>query len=243
MRFAIRGSRLLVMGALLSLAPCLLAQVNLQINNPPSNNVLDGIYVGSYSATNTSTGAQMQITCDDFKDNSDYNRTTYTSSAFGSFGNTLWGSLIGAATFYDKAAWLTLGMLNQTGLTQGYYSYAIWAVFDATDVLNWLKQYNDTAACNAVFGAGNNCSSTQVTSGGLLSNAQQNYMNGNYSNFVILTPQGCKGGAGSCPEQEFLELMPVPEGGSTLAYLLLAGISCFGAIIYCRRQTVRPDMA
>ena len=242
MRNAIRSSWLLMMGALLCLAPGLLAQVNMQINNPPSNNVLDGIYVGSYSATNTDTGAQIQITCDDFKDNSDYNKTTYNSSAFGNFSNTLWGSLVGAATLYKEAAWLTLGMLNQSGLAQGYSSYAIWAVFDATDVLNWLKQYNDTAACNAVFGAGNNCSSTQVTSGGLLSNAQQNYINGNYSNFLIFTPQGCKG-AGSCAEQEFLELMPVPEGGSALLYLLLAGISCFGAMFYARRRRAEAGMA
>jgi len=241
MRSAIRSLRWLMMGALLCLAPGLLAQVNLQINNPPSNNVLDGIYVGSYSATNTDTGAHTQITCDDFKDNSDYNKTSYNVSAFGNFSNTLWGNLAGAATLYKEAAWLTLGMLNQSGVTQGYYSYAIWAVFDATEVLSWLQKYNDTAACNAVFGAGNNCKSTKVTSGSLLSSAQQNYMNGNYSNFLILTPQGCKS-PGSCPEQEFLELQ-VPEGGSAIVYLLLAGISCFGAMFYSRRQTAKGGIA
>ena len=37
--------------------------------------------------------------------------------------------------------------------------------------------------------------------------------------------------------------MPVPEGGSALIYLLLAGISCFAAMFYSRRQNARADMA
>jgi len=239
MRCAIRSSWWLMLVALLFLVPSGFAgTVNLQINNPPSNNVLDGIYVGAYSATDTQTHAPTQIICDDFKDDSNYNPANYTVNTFSTLGSTLWGS--GAAIQYKEAAWLTLGMLNKSGVTQGYYSYAIWAVFAPGEVLSWLKSYNDTAACNAVFG--NNCTGTAAAAGSLLYTAQQNYMNGgNYSNFLILTPQGCS--STGCPEQEFFEPMPVPEGGSALIYLLIAGIACFGAMFYSRRRTAKGGLA
>ena len=54
--------------ALLCLAPSVFAgTVSLRLNDPPSNNVLDGIYVGAYGATIMGSG-QAQIICDDFKD-------------------------------------------------------------------------------------------------------------------------------------------------------------------------------
>ncbi len=37
--------------------------------------------------------------------------------------------------------------------------------------------------------------------------------------------------------------IPVPEGGAALMYLLLAGVTCFGAIFYSRRQTAMGDIA
>jgi hypothetical protein len=224
---------------LLCLGPRAIAQTEtLQINDPPSNNILDNIYVGSYSATNTQTGAGVQIVCDDFQDNSDYNAATYTVNTFNSLGNTLWGKNNPNATQqYDEAAWLTLQMLGQSGNQQGYYSYAIWAVFDPTDVANWLTKHNDMGACNAVFGGGSwNSGQCNGGSGGYLKMAStQTYTAGEFSNFIILTPQGCNG-AGTCPEQEFLLL--VPEGGTAATYLLLAGICCFGAIFIRNRRPV-----
>ena len=126
--------------------------LNLQLNNPPSNNILDGIYVGSYGAMNTATGAQTQIICDDFKDDSNFNAATYVVHSFSNLIGTVWG--LGAANQYQQAAWLTLGMLQQTGTVQGFYSYAIWALFDPSDVAKWLTSYSDSSACNAVFGSG-----------------------------------------------------------------------------------------
>ncbi len=236
---------LLLLGCM---APAALAgTVTAQLNNPPSNNVLDGIYVGPYSATNTQTGGSMQIICDDFKDESDYNPATYTTNSFSSLGSTLWGAqLLGShgmnyvTTLYEQAGWLAIGMVNATGAQQGYYSYALWAVFDASDVLSWLKNANDMAACNAIFG--NNCTSANASAGSLLYNAENNYMNGNYSNLLILTPTNCSG-PGSCAEQEFFEFVPVPEGGTALLYLALTGIACFGAIWYTRRRNAAATAA
>jgi hypothetical protein len=218
-------------------------QVELQINNPPSNNVLDGIYVGSYSAQNLTSGGNVQITCDDFRDNSNFNAATYTTNTFSSLGNTLWGSsILGSGgtmaqvtQLYDEAVWLTLGMLKQTGTTQAYYSYAIWAIFQPSQVAAWLTSYGDAGACNAVFGSGSwSGSQCNAGKGGLVgSAASQTYTAGEFSNVVILTPNGCT--ANSCPEQEFFEV--VPEGGSAALYLLMAGFACFGAMFYRSRQT------
>jgi hypothetical protein len=216
--------------------------VSLQLNDPPSNNILDGIYVGPYSAINTGTGAQTQIICDDFKDTSNYNQATYTIHNFSNLVGTVWGA--GALTHYEEAAWLTLGMLQQTGTTQGYYSYAIWAVFDPTGVASWLTSHGDSGACNSVFGNGSwGSGGCTAGSGGLLANAAgQQYTQGEFSNFLIFTPT-CSAGPGTCQEQEFFQLQQVPEGGSAVTYLGLAGIVCFGAMFYVRHQRPRTGIA
>ena len=230
---------LLLLAALVCLPSAAFANgtITAQLNYPPSNNILDGIYVGPYSATNLSGGGSLQMICDDFKDESNYSAATYTVNTISSLGNAIWASLPNATQLYEQAAWLALGMLQVTGTQQGYYSYALWAVFDPTDVLNWLKAYGDTGACNAIFGSGNNCNSTTVT-GGLLQQAQLNYASGNYSNVLILTPN-CSGAL--CQEQEFF--LFAPEGGSALLYLLLSGASCLGAVWQSRRHTSGPARA
>jgi hypothetical protein len=250
--------------ALLCFVPCAFSQ-ELQINDPPSNNVMDGIYVGSYSANNLTTGGSVQITCDDFKDNSDYNAANYTTNTFSTLGNTLWGSYLMSqaggnytlnqvTALYDDVAWLTLAMLKQTGTEQGYYSYAIWAIFAPSEVASWLS--GDMLACNAVFGpnswAGGTCTASKTnpsctlsapTNCGLVELAMlQNLNPSDFSNILILTPQGTKAqpctSPGTCPEQEFIEV--VAEGGSAALYLLLAGMACFGAMFVRSRTLAHP---
>lgn len=224
--------------------------VTLQLNNPPSNNVADGIYVGSYSANNLTSGGTTQVTCDDFKDDSDYNVETYTTNSFSSLGSTIWGSslmkagnsLAQVTSLYDEAAWLTLGMLKLTGTQQSYYSFAIWATFDPGDVASWLTSYGDSGACNAVFGtgswAGGKCN---VGKGGLIGlAASQTFTAGEFSNVQILTPLGCSM-PGTCKEQEFFQV--VPEGGTALLYLLLVGGTCLGAIFLRLRQRTTARIA
>jgi hypothetical protein len=43
--------------------------------------------------------------------------------------------------------------------------------------------------------------------------------------------------------QEMFGQIPVPEGGAAFLYLLLAGLTCFGAMLYVRRQRVAASMA
>lgn len=205
-----------------------------QLNTPPSNNVVDNVYVGPYSFTNVGDHSTFQMICDDFKDETNYNPATYTVRSFdpNNLSGTVWGSLPNAGVLYQQAGWLAMGLMNQTGLMQGEYHYALWAVFDPTDVISWLKGFSNGAGmCNDIFGANNNCSSTSVT-GGLLLQAQQNYGSANYSNMLIVTPP-CSGP--KCSEQEFL-MFSAPEGGSSLAYLGLAVAACVGTVWYSRRS-------
>ena len=55
-----------------------------------------------------------------------------------------------------------------------------------------------------------------------------NLTSSRFTNFVILTPKACPIGQGSCR-------MSVPEGGSEAAYLLMAALSCFAAMLFRRR--------
>jgi hypothetical protein len=43
--------------------------------------------------------------------------------------------------------------------------------------------------------------------------------------------------------QEMWGQVPVPEGGAALMYLLLAGVTCFGAMFYSRRRTAMGGLA
>ncbi|MFY9843950.1 MAG: hypothetical protein WA718_12865 [Terriglobales bacterium] len=253
----------------LSLVPWAVAQDSVTLTGVQGT-AWDGVYMSPYYAT--VNGAQnTTVICNDFADESylgstwNANSTSLSNLSASTLGNTLWGSYyeskgLSATTIinmYDQAAWLTLGLLGQTGgsTSQAYYSFAVWAVFDPNSVLSWLKSAGDTAACNAVFGAGNNCSSAKVAqnSSSLLWLAQQNYMNGNYSNMALLTPlvqvngqwvvctPSMGGAGGNCPAQEFFEM--VPEGGTALIYLLLAGAACFGAMFHTRNQRTKRATA
>jgi hypothetical protein len=222
--------------------------VELQLDNPASNNVMDNEYVGPYDAQNLTSGGSTQIICDDFYNQSSTNPTNYTVNSFSTLGNTLFGSaLLGAGfsmsavtTFYEEAAWLAVGMIGQNSMQQGYYSYAVWAIFDPFGVAQWLSQHDGSAACNAVFGAGSwgyhGCS---AGTGGLVGSAEKassTFTLAQFANVRIFTPQNCKNG---CQGQEFFQIVAA-EGGTTAAYLMLAGLACFGAVFFRSRLQPRP---
>ena len=202
--------------ALLCIAPCAFASSTLTMTGA-GNNVMGGVYVGPYYATVNGV-ANTTVICDDFADESYIGHSwNYTVNNFSSLGSALWGS---QTSNYDAAAWLTLQMLSLNGssgnATQvGYLSYAIWSLFDK--------------------GALNGLSSTQLAGvDAWLAKVPGNLNPGQFANFLLLTPQGCTNGPGSCPGQEFM--MMVPEGGAAAMYLLLAGLTCFGAMLYRRRR-------
>jgi hypothetical protein len=203
--------------AFLCIAPCAFADSNSLTMTGAGNNTMGGVYVGPYFAT-VNGQANTPVICDDFADDSVIGHTwNFTPNNFSSLGSALWGN---QTQNYESAAWLTLQMLslykNPLNNTQvGYLSFAIWSLFDSTA----LTHLNSTQLAGAQNWLG------KLPSGLTLSQ---------FSNFVILTPQGCK--PGSCPGQEFFEV--VPEGGSVAVYLLFAGLACFGAILFRRHAQV-----
>jgi hypothetical protein len=209
--------------ALLCFAPCAFAGSGELTLTGAGNNVVDGVYVGPYYATVNGV-ANTPVICDDFADESYVGSSwSFTQNSFSTLGSALWGN---QAANYEAGAWLTLQMLslnsNPSNATQvGYLSFAIWSLFDKS-ALNGL---------NATQLAGVNA---------WLSEVPKNLTLAEFSDFAILTPQNCT--PGSCAGQEFFML--VPEGGSTAMYLLLAGLACFGAMLFRRRrEAVSASMA
>jgi hypothetical protein len=188
------------------------------------NNVMDGVYVGPYYATVDGVG-NTAVICDDFADDSYIGHSwNFTGNNFSTLGSALWGN---QKNNYDAAAWLTLQMLslngNPSNATQvGYLSFAIWSLFDKSAL----------AGLNSTQLAGVNA---------WLGKVPMNLTPGQFANFVILTPQNCTNGPGSCPGQEFFVM--APEGGSAAMYLLLAGLSCLAAMLLRRRRQTSASVA
>lgn len=181
------------------------------------SNTMHGVYVGPYYATVNGV-MNTPVICDDFADDSVVGHTwNFTANTFSTLGSALWGS---QTSNYEAAAWLTIQMLtlnkNPANATQvAYLSFAIWSLFDK----------------NALSGL----TSTQLAGvNNWLNQIPSNLTASQFSNFVLLTPQGCTNGPGSCPGQEFFLI--TPEGGSAMMYLALAGLACFGAMLFRRRR-------
>jgi hypothetical protein len=179
------------------------------------NNAMAGVYVGPYYATVNGV-ANTPVICDDFADDSVIGHSwNFSTNNFSTLCSALWGN---QTQNYEAAAWLTLQMLSLNGKpgnsTQvGYLSFAIWSLFDK--------------------GALANLNSTQIAGvNSWLSKIPGNLNAGMFSNFVLLTPQGCT--PGTCPGQEFLEMMP--EGGAAAMYLAFAGLTCLGSIFFRTRR-------
>jgi|ERR1051326_2882105 hypothetical protein len=195
------------------------------------NNVMDGIYVGPYTANITPTGGVTQnnvsIICDDFSDesyvNSGWTATVHSFTAQG-LSQSAWATLFpqNYVTLYEEAAWLAIQMLQQPSGSQGIYSYAVWAIFNPTGVQQWLK--NDPQTWAAV-------QSLIKTVQGMAGN----FSLSQFANVLIYTPKCSNGAAGSCQSQEFF-VVQTPEGGTALAYLLLAGLSCMLAMRFRVRR-------
>ena len=232
MKSTVNGKWALVVGvALLCFAPYVLAQgTQLELTGVNGNNYA-GIYIGPYDIqVGGSSGPTYPMICDDFNDDINIGSTwkaNPVSVSGGTLMNTMFGSSGASLTMYQEAAELSYAILfnTQGASNNSLMQYAIWAIFSPSQVQNWLKA-NDGAnyatdwatVCNWISWAGNQKNLTTLL-----------------SEFVVWTPQGCK--SGNCGGQEFFQY--VPEGGSALMYLLLAGIFCFGAMWMRSRSSVR----
>jgi len=223
----------------------------------------DGIYISPYYAT-VGGATNTPIICDDFADESKLPSTwTATTTSFSSISsspaNTSWAlagntiTLPGTlAQLYGEVGYFTMSLLSPSNTTnQIIDTFAMWAVFDPTGVETWLTSgsHGDTSAiptsalCTDIFGDKGCSWNVGDPLGGRLADA--NGASGQYSNLVVLSPDNKNGtlcaAEQKCAAQEFVYLS-VPDGGTTAAYLMLAGFCCLGAILLRSRRRLAPRM-
>jgi hypothetical protein len=212
----------LVLLILLVAQNALADSVNITLSNNPAPNydIFANVYTGPYAAT--VNGQPVLIVCDDFLHDTNAGQSwTATVNSLGS-SSALWSATDPNYVMdYQKAAYLTLLMLatpntQANSTTIGELSFAIWSIFAPSQVNSWLSSYAGTLPAGFISGVGN-----------FLTQAQNNYQSGNYSNVVLYTPPCTNGSCG--PPQEFIYVQ-VPEGGTAAAYLLAALLTCFGAM-------------
>jgi hypothetical protein len=227
------------------------AQTSVTLTGPTSGPVYDGIYMSPYYAT-VGGVANTPVICDDFGDESYFNSTwnaTVTSFSSITSSNTSWG-LAGANTsLYGAVGYLTNLILSATpgSTAQIIDTFALWAVFDPTGVEKYLASNPITSGplttavlCSDIFGT-SGCTSATAVHGGLLYTAENGgYTTSGFLNLTVLSPdiggtaKVCNAEQG-CSAQEFI-MVSVPEGGSTIAYLLVAGLCSVGAMLLASRR-------
>jgi hypothetical protein len=240
-------------GIALFLGTWAFAQTPITLTAPSPGPSYDGIYVSPYYAT-VGGVANTPIVCDDCGDDTtigdQWHGTITAFSGLTAPAGTSWDLAgKGSLATYDAVAWLTTQVLAQPSgsVNQIIYTFADWAVFDAAGVEKYLNSNPITSGplttatlCTDIFGSyGCGWTSADPLGGDLLQAFTASVPSGGYSLEVISpdtpgTSSVCPAETG-CPAQEFIAV--VPEGGAAVAYLLLAGVCCFGAIrMRFRRQ-------
>jgi len=190
---------------------------------------------GIYSANINGAPSASGIICDDFNDEitsgETWNANAYRASSLNStnIGETLFGGTIGL-TGYAEIGTLVNMMFNNistygtiTGVTQAELSSAIWDI----GIGGTLQGLDATAtklvaAVESAFGSN--------------TSAAQAYLS-TLTNLWILTPN--PEGPGEAQEM----WTSVPEGGAAMMYLLLAGVTCFGAMFFNSRKQTAKQLA
>ena len=205
----------------------------------PEGGVYTGFYDGSINNHNVGPGySSPGMICDDYGDNI-YSGEHWTAKAYhvsalnaGNIGSTLFGSDNGfGVAGYTQLAYLANLMFHTNagnGAQLSSISQALWYLTStALDGSAYTKSWNlDAGAQTLVSYVQNKNNNLPALS--------------TYTGLWLYTqpfsPTGVQEMWGQIPGQ-------VPEGGAALIYLLLAGVTCFGAIFYSRRQTAMGGSA
>ena len=183
-----------------------------------------GFYDGSINGVAVGPGQPggPGMICDDFRDNV-FSGETWTANAINAssltssnLSQTLFGTSIGVVG-YQEVAYLAYQMFttSPSAPTQAAYSEAIWALtgsgVDPSKLTGLaLTLYNNVKA------GGETLTGSQLAS------------------LWIYTPNP----RGPNQAQEMWGRVAVPEGGSDLGYLFLAGLCCFGAMFARSRRQI-----
>jgi len=209
--------------------------VGLDLNNGGSN-VMGGVYVGGYNftLTNGSQQTQVQLVCDDFKDDvypgESWNANT---STFPSLSNVMFkGS--NETQSYEEVGWLMQQMYSPANIgnaeTVGDLQWAIWDVFDPG------------VSGNDPWGTISTADQNNINS--WLAKAQANYGSAaalawDQQNLSIYTPSQL--GAGE-PQEYFGVDIPMPEPmtlWSLLIVLAAIAVACKWVDHSALRSSVR----
>jgi len=200
-----------------------------------------GFYDGSINGVDVGPGKSSPgMICDDYYDHIDggehWLATGYQVSSLnaGNIGNTLFGG---------AAGWGTAPLTTLTNGVLGYEALAYLAndMFSNgvghPDLQSSISQAMWYLTSNAVTnGSGIGLGSLDTQAQNLVAYVE-NVSNlsalSTYTGLWLYTQPFAPPGV-----QEMFGQIPVPEGGAALMYLLLAGVTCFGAMFYSRRQTM-----
>jgi len=238
----IRASWWVGIAAVLLLAPLAAFsqnQVSLELLDGGNNGSMGGVYVGPYDASVNQSKQSTQIICDDFEHEvtpgESWTATVTSVSSLATngtaglnWGSTLAGADLGGAMFsslqgYYAMAELATQLLTANSNQASYLAYAIWAVFDGNAVQSWIGSHGGFPP--GFWAAVQSMALTAL---------QGSYNSSTFAGWEILTAVSGTQSAGNGPPQEFFVF--VPEGGTALMYLLLAGFACFGTMYFKSRR-------
>jgi hypothetical protein len=217
--------KVLVLAVFLLGAVSVASADNLTINNGGSI-TMGGVSVGPYNFTDNTTGKTLELVCDTFANEvfppESWDVTISSSLSAMSYANPP-GTPAQVAVEEQEVAWLAQQILliyknPANAELVGQMQWAIWKIFDPTDVLasSWYSSISatDKSGINAEILA-----------------AQNNYASGNYSNIMIYTPvPGTQRPSTDGPPQQYLG-DPVPEPG----VLLLVAMGLCSLVAFRRR--------
>jgi len=193
-----------------------------------------GFYYGSVNGTPVGPGyASPGYLCDDFTDEiyipESWQANAYNVSAL--LSN--WGTMSGDTFFGGKVG--EAGYLEMAYLVEASFQGTLGNIFAGATA----NDVSEVLWC--ITGGPTNCYSG---SGGMSAAAWKlwQYVQANYQTFTAsefanlwLYVPTCTQGSSGC-QQEMWGEVAVPEGGAALMYLLLAGVSCFGAMFLRSRR-------
>ena len=195
----------------------------------PEGCVGAGLYGGNINGVNVGPGnAVGGMICDDYFDNiTTGEHWTASGISAGSLnaGNIgtqpLFGAAMGSAAIqdYTEIAYLVTKMFlpSSSSSQQAALSEAIWYITSGGKSSTEPLSATALGFLNVAIAAWNNGKGINLSE---------------FANLYIFTPTSWTGGR----PQEMWSEVSVPEGGATLAYVFMAGLACFGAMVLRSRR-------